>query len=175
MKGPAPPRPNVRGWTLFAVAGEDDVTPTGDGPAGLRAAAGARVVGGYFELGELLGSGGMSCVWACKNLNAAVKILMVADEDARRRFVDEGRILTHLRHPHLVQVLAVGETDSGAPFMVLHPTVYARFLGERIEQHNAKVWLVNTGWTGGPYGVGSRMKIAHTRAMIRAALGKLGK
>ena len=43
-------------------------------------------------------------------------------------------------------------------------------LGEKIAKHNARVWLVNTGWTGGPYGVGSRMKIAHTRAMITAAL-----
>ena len=43
-------------------------------------------------------------------------------------------------------------------------------LGEKIARHNARVWLVNTGWTGGPYGVGSRMKIAHTRAMITAAL-----
>jgi phosphoenolpyruvate carboxykinase (ATP) len=48
--------------------------------------------------------------------------------------------------------------------------VYAKFLGDRIARHQARVWLVNTGWTGGPYGVGSRMKIAHTRAMIRAAL-----
>src|SRR5688500_1160908 len=43
-------------------------------------------------------------------------------------------------------------------------------LGEKIAKHKARVWLVNTGWTGGPYGVGSRMKIAHTRAMITAAL-----
>jgi phosphoenolpyruvate carboxykinase (ATP) len=54
--------------------------------------------------------------------------------------------------------------------MVLHPTVYAKFLGEKIARHDARVWLVNTGWTGGAYGVGTRMKIAHTRAMIRAAL-----
>jgi phosphoenolpyruvate carboxykinase (ATP) len=65
---------------------------------------------------------------------------------------------------------ATFSTCFGAPFMVLHPTVYAKFLGEKIARHNARVWLVNTGWTGGPYGVGSRMKIAHTRAMIRAAL-----
>ena len=65
---------------------------------------------------------------------------------------------------------ATFSTCFGAPFMVLHPTVYATFLGERIARHDAKVWLVNTGWTGGPYGVGSRMKISHTRAMIRAAL-----
>ena len=65
---------------------------------------------------------------------------------------------------------ATFSTCFGAPFMVLHPTVYAKFLGEKIARHNAKVWLVNTGWTGGPYGVGSRMKIAHTRAMITTAL-----
>jgi phosphoenolpyruvate carboxykinase (ATP) len=58
----------------------------------------------------------------------------------------------------------------GAPFLPMHPTVYAKMLGERIEKHKADVWLVNTGWTGGPYGVGKRMKIAYTRAMVRAAL-----
>ena len=65
---------------------------------------------------------------------------------------------------------ATFSTCFGAPFMVLHPTVYAKFLGEKIARHSGKVWLVNTGWTGGPYGLGSRMKIAHTRAMINAAL-----
>jgi phosphoenolpyruvate carboxykinase (ATP) len=65
---------------------------------------------------------------------------------------------------------ATFSTCFGAPFLVLHPTVYAKFLGERIARHGARVWLVNTGWTGGPYGTGTRMKIAHTRAMIRAAL-----
>ena len=58
----------------------------------------------------------------------------------------------------------------GAPFLPLNPNVYARMLGEKIARHKANVWLVNTGWTGGPYGVGTRMKIAHTRAMINAAL-----
>jgi phosphoenolpyruvate carboxykinase (ATP) len=58
----------------------------------------------------------------------------------------------------------------GAPFLPLHAGVYARMLGERIGKHAAKVWLVNTGWTGGAYGTGSRMKLAHTRAMLRAAL-----
>ena len=66
---------------------------------------------------------------------------------------------------------ATFSTCFGAPFMVLHPTVYAQLLGERIARHDVSVWLVNTGWTGGPYGTGSRMKIAYTRAMIRAALG----
>jgi phosphoenolpyruvate carboxykinase (ATP) len=58
----------------------------------------------------------------------------------------------------------------GAPFMVHHPTVYARLLGERIARHKVDCWLVNTGWSGGAYGVGKRMSIAHTRAMINAAL-----
>jgi phosphoenolpyruvate carboxykinase (ATP) len=61
-------------------------------------------------------------------------------------------------------------TCFGAPFMPMAPTVYATLLGERLAKHNVRVWLVNTGWSGGPYGVGSRMKIADTRAMIRAAL-----
>jgi phosphoenolpyruvate carboxykinase (ATP) len=65
---------------------------------------------------------------------------------------------------------ATFSTCFGAPFLPLHPNVYARMLGERIEKHRAAVWLVNTGWTGGPYGTGSRMKIAYTRAMITAAI-----
>jgi len=65
---------------------------------------------------------------------------------------------------------ATFSTCFGAPFTVWHPTVYARLLGERITRHGTKVWLVNTGWTGGPYGTGRRMKIAHTRAMVAAAL-----
>ncbi|HET8785298.1 MAG TPA: phosphoenolpyruvate carboxykinase (ATP) [Candidatus Limnocylindrales bacterium] len=58
----------------------------------------------------------------------------------------------------------------GAPFMPRHPGEYARMLTERLAHQNAEVWLVNTGWTGGPYGVGERMNIAHTRSMVRAAL-----
>jgi phosphoenolpyruvate carboxykinase (ATP) len=65
---------------------------------------------------------------------------------------------------------ATFSTCFGAPFMVWDPNVYAKMLGDRIAKHQARVWLVNTGWTGGAYGVGSRMKIAHTRAMIAAVL-----
>jgi phosphoenolpyruvate carboxykinase (ATP) len=65
---------------------------------------------------------------------------------------------------------ATFSTCFGAPFMVLHPGVYADLLGKKMAQHNAVPWLVNTGWSGGPYGVGQRMKIGHTRAMIRAIL-----
>ena len=63
----------------------------------------------------------------------------------------------------------------GAPFLPRHPGVYAKMLGERLREHSAKVWLVNTGWSGGGHGVGSRMKLSHTRAMVNAALaGALG-
>ena len=58
----------------------------------------------------------------------------------------------------------------GAPFLPLHPGVYASMLGERIARHGARVWLVNTGWSGGAFGTGSRMKLPYTRAMVRAAL-----
>jgi phosphoenolpyruvate carboxykinase (ATP) len=65
---------------------------------------------------------------------------------------------------------ATFSTCFGAPFLPLAPSRYARMLGERIAQHRSRVWLVNTGWTGGPYGAGTRIPIAYTRAMIRAAL-----
>jgi len=65
---------------------------------------------------------------------------------------------------------AIFSTCFGAPFMTLHPSVYANMLGEKIARHNVDCWLVNTGWTGGAYGVGRRMEIAHTRAMIKAIL-----
>ncbi|MBK0379845.1 phosphoenolpyruvate carboxykinase (ATP) [Mucilaginibacter segetis] len=58
----------------------------------------------------------------------------------------------------------------GEAFLPLHPVVYARLLGKKIKEHQVNVWLVNTGWTGGPYGKGSRIKLSDTRAMITAAL-----
>jgi phosphoenolpyruvate carboxykinase (ATP) len=58
----------------------------------------------------------------------------------------------------------------GAPFTPRHPGEYAAMLTERLAAHDVTVWLVNTGWTGGPYGTGERMNIAHTRSMVRAAL-----
>ncbi len=67
-------------------------------------------------------------------------------------------------------------TCFGAPFLPLRPHAYANLLGEKIKRHNARVWLVNTGWTGGAYGVGSRMKLSYTRAMLKAAFeGELDK
>jgi phosphoenolpyruvate carboxykinase (ATP) len=71
---------------------------------------------------------------------------------------------------------AVFSACFGAPFLPRRPGVYAKMLGEKLAEHEAQCWLVNTGWTGGPYGTGRRMKLAHTRAMISAALGgRLGR
>jgi phosphoenolpyruvate carboxykinase (ATP) len=58
----------------------------------------------------------------------------------------------------------------GSPFLPRHPGVYAKMLGEKLREHDARVWLVNTGWSGGGYGLGSRMKLGYTRAMVNAAL-----
>ena len=58
----------------------------------------------------------------------------------------------------------------GAPFMPLHPTFYAKMLGDKMEKLDVNVWLINTGWSGGAYGTGSRIKLKYTRAMISAAL-----
>ena len=70
----------------------------------------------------------------------------------------------------LSEPTATFSTCFGAPFMPRHPSVYAEMLGRKIAESGANCWLVNTGWTGGSYGVGRRMSISHTRAMIRAAL-----
>jgi phosphoenolpyruvate carboxykinase (ATP) len=58
----------------------------------------------------------------------------------------------------------------GAPFLPRHPSVYAKMLGERIQKYDVQCWLINTGWTGGPHGVGHRMSLPDTRAMVHAAL-----
>ena len=68
----------------------------------------------------------------------------------------------------------VFSTCFGSPFLPLPATVYAEMLGQKIDEHGAQVFLVNTGWTGGEYGTGSRMKLSYTRSMVRAAIdGKL--
>ena len=65
---------------------------------------------------------------------------------------------------------ATFSTCFGAPFMPRHPSEYGKLLGELIDRHDAKCWLVSTGWTGGPHGQGSRMPIRETRALLAAAL-----
>ena len=76
----------------------------------------------------------------------------------------------------IVEPQTTFSTCFGAPFLPLDPSVYAEMLGKKIEEHDSNVYLVNTGWAGGKYGVGSRMKLKYTRAMVTAALnGELEK
>jgi len=70
----------------------------------------------------------------------------------------------------IVEPVATFSACFGAPFMMRHPSVYAQLLEKKIKQHDSTCWLVNTGWTGGPYGTGSRMEIKYTRALLNAAL-----
>ncbi len=70
----------------------------------------------------------------------------------------------------IVEPVPTFSTLFGEPFMPLQPSVYAKMLGERLDKHGTRVYLINTGWTGGPYGVGSRIKLSYTRAMVSAVL-----
>ena len=70
----------------------------------------------------------------------------------------------------IVEPVAAFSACFGAPFMPLHPTAYAEMLSKKMQDANVNVWLVNTGWSGGEYGVGARIKLKYTRAMITAAL-----
>src|SRR5262249_42032677 len=66
---------------------------------------------------------------------------------------------------------ATFSTCFAAPFLPLHPATYAELLAAKLQAHGTRVWLVNTGWAGGGYGVGGRIKLAYTRAMVSAILG----
>jgi phosphoenolpyruvate carboxykinase (ATP) len=70
----------------------------------------------------------------------------------------------------ITEPVATFSTCFGAPFLPLHPAKYAEMLGDKIKSQNVKIWLVNTGWSGGPYGIGERINLNYTRAMINAAL-----
>jgi phosphoenolpyruvate carboxykinase (ATP) len=94
--------------------------------------------------------------------------------------LDAGQAMFHFISGYTAKVAGteVGVTEPqttfsacfGKAFLPLHPAKYAALLGEKMRKHNANVWLINTGWTGGPYGVGSRMALKHTRSMITAAM-----
>lgn len=129
---PRPPGPSEshlhRGWTPHPEQGADLV---------------GIVLAERFEIGARIGRGGMASVHVCRDLAlhglAAVKILRGDDADARRRFADEARILANLRSPHMVQVLAVGEMDDRAPYMVLEH-LKGESLQARLRQRGPLPW-----------------------------------
>ncbi|MCY1072566.1 serine/threonine-protein kinase [Nannocystis sp. RBIL2] len=119
---------HAKGWTLHAEAGREMV---------------GVLFGERFEVREPIGAGGMASVYVCKDRAlhglAAVKVLRDDDADARRRFADEARLLANLRHPHMVQVLAVGETADGAPYMALE-YLPGQSLDERLIRRGPLPW-----------------------------------
>jgi len=134
---PIPTPVHAPAWTRFFPGGED----TGSRPGKVCRSASTpseeqikpdTVLDQRFRVLSQLGCGGMASVYLCEDLalrsQAAVKILQSADLDLRRRFLDEVTILANLRHPHLVQVLAVGETPDGAPYMAME------HLGKSLDQ-----------------------------------------
>jgi phosphoenolpyruvate carboxykinase (ATP) len=80
--------------------------------------------------------------------------------------------ISKLTKTGIIEPLPTFSACFGAPFMMRHPSVYAKMLGEKIEKYHTDVFLVNTGWAGGSYGTGSRIKLAYTRAMVSAALNR---
>ena len=94
--------------------------------------------------------------------------------------LDKGQAMYHFISGYTAKIPGTEEDISepivtfsacfGSPFLPLHPIKYAEMLGDKIDHSNVNVWLVNTGWTKGPYGIGERMKLSHTRAVIMAAL-----
>ncbi len=120
--------PNAKGWPLYKLPNTE---------------AAPRVIAERFEVGPLLGTGGMAWVYECKDralrCRAAVKVLKDRSADARRRFLDEACILANLHHPHLVQVLGVGEPDDGAPFMALE-ILPGRSLEDRLMSEGPLPW-----------------------------------
>ena len=97
-------------------------------------------------------------------------IAMLTAEQAMYHFLAGYTAIVAGTEKGITEPKATFSTCFGAPFMVHRPNVYAELLGTRIAQHNARVWLINTGWSGGGYGVGKRISLAHTRTMVRAAL-----
>jgi phosphoenolpyruvate carboxykinase (ATP) len=97
-------------------------------------------------------------------------ISKLTNEQARYHFLNGYTAKVAGTERGITEPLPNFSTCFGAPFMPLHPTVYSKLLGKRLEENRSQVWLVNTGWTGGPYGEGQRMKLAYTRRMVSAAL-----
>ncbi|HEX2641610.1 MAG TPA: phosphoenolpyruvate carboxykinase (ATP) [Thermoanaerobaculia bacterium] len=106
----------------------------------------------------------------CDALGVLPPISRLSDEQAMYHFLSGYTAKVAGTEKGVTEPKVTFSTCFGSPFLPLHPGVYAGMLGEKLKQHGARVWLLNTGWTGGPYGVGSRMKLAHTRRMLTAAL-----
>ncbi len=109
------------------------------------------------------------CFLTCDAFGVLPPISRLSPEQAMFHFLNGYTAKVAGTEAGITEPTTTFSTCFGAPFLPLRPKVYADLLGKKIEHHGAKVWLINTGWTGGSYGVGSRMKLSYTRAMINAA------
>jgi phosphoenolpyruvate carboxykinase (ATP) len=106
----------------------------------------------------------------CDAFGVLPPISRLSDEQAMYHFLSGYTAKVAGTEKGVTEPKVTFSTCFGSPFLPLHPSVYAGMLGEKLRRHGARVWLINTGWTGGPYGVGQRMKLGHTRQMVSAAL-----
>lgn len=109
------------------------------------------------------------CFLTCDAFGVLPPISRLTPEQAMYHFLNGYTAKVAGTEAGITEPTVTFSTCFGAPFLPLPPSRYAKLLGEKIAKHNARVWLINTGWSGGPYGVGSRMKLSYTRAMIDAA------
>ncbi len=106
----------------------------------------------------------------CDSFGVLPPISRLTPDQARYHFISGYTAKIAGTEADVQEPSATFSTCFGAPFLPRHPTVYSRMLGERLARHGARTWLVNTGWTGGPHGIGKRISIKDTRAIIAAAL-----
>ncbi|MBS1723064.1 MAG: phosphoenolpyruvate carboxykinase (ATP) [Armatimonadetes bacterium] len=109
------------------------------------------------------------CFLTCDAFGVLPPISKLTKEQAMYHFLNGYTAKVAGTEAGITEPQTTFSTCFGAPFLPLHPSRYAELLGKKMEQHGVNVWLINTGWTGGPYGIGQRMKLKHTRAMINAA------
>ena len=104
----------------------------------------------------------------CDAFGVLPPISLLNSEEAKYHFLNGYTAKVAGTEMGVTEPVATFSSCFGAAFMVWKPSVYAKLLAEKIKKHNTKVWLINTGWIGGGYGVGKRISIAYTRAMINA-------
>ncbi len=128
----------------------------------------------FIDRAELLGRGGHPThvvFLTCDAFGVLPPLAKLTPDQALYHFLSGYTAKVAGTEAGVTEPEATFSTCFAAPFLPLHPTRYAELLRERITRHQAQIWLVNTGWTGGSYGQGRRMKLGHTRALLRAALG----
>jgi phosphoenolpyruvate carboxykinase (ATP) len=122
------------------------------------------------DLGGMAGHPKNIVFLTCDAFGVLPPIARLTDEQAMYHFLSGYTAKVAGTEKGVTEPKVTFSTCFGAPFLPLHPAVYAGMLGEKLKKHGAKVWLLNTGWTGGPVGVGQRIKLAYTRRMVTAAL-----